>query len=54
MGIIQGSCEIVALGSEECVGHAAPDRQGVDSGQQILDGVHLAADLGTTENGGER
>ncbi len=43
----------MTLSSQESIRHAAADEQAVDARHQVLQRVHLAADLGAAENGDE-
>ena len=54
VGFAQRGADAVALGSEEGVGHAAADDQGVDLGDQVVDDADLVGDLGAAEDGDER
>ena len=50
----QGLADGVALRSEEGVGHAAADDEGVDLLEEVVDNVQLIGDLRTAEDGDER
>src|SRR5699024_4722744 len=49
----QAGANLVALGSQEGVGHAAADDQGVHLLQQVADHVQLVGNLGAAQDGGE-
>ena len=54
LGVVaQALADLVALGLQEGVGHAAADDQGIDLLEQVGDDIQLVRDLGAAQNGGE-
>jgi len=49
----EGIADVVALGFEEGVGHAAADDEGIDFGEQVADHGEFVGDFGAAEDGDE-